>query len=562
VVPFPLYVAAGMAIAAGTMAATWRAGQRLSVAGAVLVGGATGLFLLHGLGYFHPSVPLDDAFITFRYSRHFADGLGPNWNSSGRVEGYTSFSWMALLAGFARIGADPVVTSQVLGALATVATFAIVVGLWRLWAQHDASIANLLVIAAVVLAIALTDGVGYWGFSGMETPLFTALLTGGAFLYLRERRAGGVPWSAACLAATSMTRPEGLIVSVVTGVFVLYDAWDASDRRRALTRAALWGVTFAALFGPYFLWRYSYYGYLFPNTYYAKVGATRTLYDRGLHYLIASGLKYQLLMMCGGVALLAASSARLRRDALYVMASTSAMLVGVVFEGGDYFGHGRFVVPLLPLLYLSGVAGYANVLSSAALDPARMRAAVALVLTLAALSLVAASGAEQNALQRQFERENAVLGSWLNEHAPQDSLIASMAVGELGYYANDRDVLDLLGINDVVIAHSRVPALGAAHPGHERYNIDYVLERARPTIIIASAGSPVPLQRSDVEALGGAWGALIPGFKALLTDPRLWQDYTLRWLLLDGHWATLLVRTDAVHALQGPGLTDAPPSVQ
>ena len=35
------------------------------------------------------------------------------------------------------------------------------------------------------------------------------------------------------------------------------------------TRAA-WLAAFAALFVPYFLWRWHYYGWLFPNTYYVK----------------------------------------------------------------------------------------------------------------------------------------------------------------------------------------------------------------------------------------------------------------------------------------------------
>ena len=41
----------------------------------------------------------DDAFITFRYSKHLAEGLGPVWNpgDSPPVEGYTNFLWMVLM---------------------------------------------------------------------------------------------------------------------------------------------------------------------------------------------------------------------------------------------------------------------------------------------------------------------------------------------------------------------------------------------------------------------------------------------------------------------------------
>ena len=39
----------------------------------------------------------DDAFITFRYSRFLASGLGPYYNVGEHVEGYTNFLWMLLL---------------------------------------------------------------------------------------------------------------------------------------------------------------------------------------------------------------------------------------------------------------------------------------------------------------------------------------------------------------------------------------------------------------------------------------------------------------------------------
>ena len=46
---------------------------------------------------------LDDAYITFRYARHLAEGYGPGaWNHTGEhVEGYSSLLWILLLAGLA-----------------------------------------------------------------------------------------------------------------------------------------------------------------------------------------------------------------------------------------------------------------------------------------------------------------------------------------------------------------------------------------------------------------------------------------------------------------------------
>ena len=191
--PFPLFVLVSSAIAAPTVAATLLLARRPQLAVLAALAGATGLLLFHGPAYF--DYYADDAYITLRYSRHLADGLGPDWNATGHVEGYTSFSWMALLAAMAKLGFDLVFAARLLATLAMVATFGILYRIWRLWAddEPESGIDHPLVLAAALLALALSDAVPFWGFSGMETPLFMALLTTSAYLYLRERRTGASP---------------------------------------------------------------------------------------------------------------------------------------------------------------------------------------------------------------------------------------------------------------------------------------------------------------------------------------------------------------------------------
>src|SRR3990170_4994008 len=131
---FYSFVFAGSAIAVATMAAALLLSRwRWWAIGAALVG-AIGLLALHGLGYVR--LYFDDSYITLRYAQHLADGLGPNWNSEGRVEGYTTFLWMALLTGVGKLGLDLVVASQVLAFLALVATFLFVYRIWQLWSDE------------------------------------------------------------------------------------------------------------------------------------------------------------------------------------------------------------------------------------------------------------------------------------------------------------------------------------------------------------------------------------------------------------------------------------------
>src|SRR5262245_39346019 len=66
----------------------------ISIAPAVFV--VLALFLGHAL-LFWPYVN-DDAYITLRYSRFLASGLGPYFNVGEHVEGYTNFLLMVLMA--------------------------------------------------------------------------------------------------------------------------------------------------------------------------------------------------------------------------------------------------------------------------------------------------------------------------------------------------------------------------------------------------------------------------------------------------------------------------------
>ena len=61
--------------------------------GALIVIG--GIFIRNMLAYDYLS---DDAFITMRYARNFAQGLGLVFNPGERVEGFTSFLWTIILA--------------------------------------------------------------------------------------------------------------------------------------------------------------------------------------------------------------------------------------------------------------------------------------------------------------------------------------------------------------------------------------------------------------------------------------------------------------------------------
>ena len=545
---FPVFVLTSALIAAATAGATAALSRRRGLAVAAALTGSAGLLVFHGPGFFN-LFPVDDAYITFRYSKHLADGLGPDWNSEGHVEGYTSFLWMALLAGMDKAGLDLLDSARVLAWGSLLGTLGVVAAIWRLWAdEHPGSgIDSPAVLAIALLGVSVADGVAFWGFSGMETPLFTLLLTAGAFRYLLERRGGRYPWSAVIFVAAALTRPEGLIAAGVTGAFTVAQLAQPAERRGTLVRAAAWCGLFLTLYGAYFLWRSVYYDALLPNTFYAKVGPTSAVFERGADYVAAALVNYYLLATFAGAAALMMLP-RLRWDAAYVIVLIAALLGAVVLEGGDSFGHGRFIAPLLPLAYLSGVAGFAVLLRRLPVDARQASAGAAVFLTVAGLLLLRGSNNPYVSQERQNSADRQVLGEWLRDNTPPDYTVAAFAVGTVAYYS-DRDVLDLLGLNDATIARTDIDDFGKGIAGHEKYNVDYALDVVRPDIIITGDGEPGPLTQEAYRAQQSGPGGL-PAKAAYVNDPRLWQRYVLRSVQIEGRWFNFLQRADTLPALR------------
>ncbi|MCH8993376.1 MAG: hypothetical protein IH959_00205 [Chloroflexi bacterium] len=151
------------------------------------------------------------------------------------------------------------------------------------------------------------------------------------------------------------------------------------------------------------------------------------------------------------------------------------------------------------------------------------------------------------------EEERRLLGTWLNDVTPPDYVIADFAIGAVSYYASDRDFLDLLGLNDVVIAHTEVPGFGGGIVGHEKYNADYVFDEVEPEIIVVGQVRGRPLSREELQT--AISGSILPrASHALLADQRLWERYEVRALSIGDRWIHFMQRRDTVAQLQGPEL--------
>ncbi|MDB4988193.1 MAG: hypothetical protein JWN04_3371 [Myxococcaceae bacterium] len=274
----------------------------------------------------------EDAYITLRTVDNLVHGFGLRWNIDERVQGYTHPLWMALLSAAYAVTREDYFTTVFVG-VAT--SFAAMLALLKL------SRSGTHALIAVVL-LTLSRSFVQFSTSGLENPLTHLLVA--IFVLLYVVRETELRWLALCAALIALNRSDAVLVAVPA---LLHACW-LSYRAHGLKLAArelLLGVS------PYLAWELFslfYYGFLFPNTAYAKLNTglpSREIVRQGFTYIL-NGLAWDpaVLIVTGLGTTFAFMQKRLREALLAVGALL--YIVYVVRIGGDFM-HGRFLT--LPL---------------------------------------------------------------------------------------------------------------------------------------------------------------------------------------------------------------------
>ena len=454
---------------------------------------ATALFL--DLLYYPDT--LEDAYITFRYSQHLADGYGFGaWNTAGeRVEGYSTFLWMLWLAAAPFLGLEIATLAKWTGIashLGLVALFFALPGARRRdLAPADTPLAHPDAFRMAGLTLALYLPVAWYATSGMETIAFALLVGLCLLLPLVTERAAVLALVAVAL---TLMRPEGVAFAIgCNALHLLLRRADGLSLRPAGVGVAAALAAAIALTA----FRLQVYGDPLPNTFYAKVGGSTDLHVRlGARYLEGWFDHHPawaaLLVWIGAVAVRLA----LRRgftaslSLLFVAAVPLAFSLYILRVGGDNlaaFPYWRHVLHVLPILALALAAG---VISLTLRRRVLCFALFALLLAYADLRALQAHGGTllraTNAALAGFpdlsHREHPGLDLWLARIAERDTVIASAGAGEMPF-AIDAVHIDVLGLNDREIAtHGSFDPAG---PIDSKTDMRRVLAR-QPDIIKAS----------------------------------------------------------------------------
>ena len=430
----------------------------------------------------------DDAFISFRYARQLADGNGLVYNPGERVEGYTNFLWTVLFAAVIRLGGDPVPVSRALG-IALGGALVLVT-----WVAARSLRERPLLRFAAPLLVALTPPLWAESAMGLETVPFALLVLLGCHrLRVELERYARVPTFALLFAAAAMTRPEGtLTFALACGCCVLARFREPRPLMRFLVRGTL---LFALPVGAHVAWRLSYYGYPFPNTYYAKTGGGWEQVLQGAAYL----RRFLADLWWLPLPFLAAALVRVRRtETLILFTLTAVYVLYVTYVGGDFKASYRFFIPVLAPMWIVAVTGVAAVrdgLIARGLAP-RPAAAGAFALALlpaAPMALGFEDTRQYIEKRRQVMADPTIeeVAAWVDAQLPPGEYLAQASAGRFPYLLQGR-VIDMWGLTDEVIARSPNPE--GHNPGHLRSNPAYLLERRPYFFILSPRHGPKPLR--------------------------------------------------------------------
>ncbi len=436
---------------------------------------------------------IDDAFISFRYARNLVAGHGLVFNPGEYVEGYTNFLWTVLIAAGMAVQLEPILFANVGLVLIAFLIAWLTVAIGQLILPPD--YAPFAWLAAAVLVVNSPFLIYTARSSGMETGLYAMLILATLLALLHQR------WLLAgtLTTLTLMTRPDGILLVGVAGLYALWQGWQQHRPTtpplalrlgwwRWLMPALRYTAPLLLLYLPYFLWRWNYYGYPLPNTFYVKVGSSEAQLWRGVEYLRDFALATPLFgfgVLGALVGLWAWRGTEPPRWAQLALLGGLLTLITtyVIAVGGDWMPGFRFFIATLPLLVLFGVWGMVglvrripHLLLPVLLGLAGLGVGQAMLLP-NDTSYVSSPIWVQNYAVRRYRE----VGRWINMHTTPDTWISTAVAGAMPYYA-DRPTIDILGLTDEHIAHLPVADLGRGRPGHEKTDLDYALGR-EPEII-------------------------------------------------------------------------------
>ena len=383
--------------------------------------------------------PLDDAWIHQTYARSLGQQGVMAFSPGQPSTGSTSFGWTILLATGYWLKIPFFLWTYLWGSIFAVGTAFTAA---RLSQHYSDNFINAMIIA---VACILEWHLAWAAVSGMEVGLFT-FLTLLFFLLLDQDSSpfllGGLT------GIIVLVRPEGILLALVYGFKLLLT--HSREIKSVLPHIAAFSLAFLIVISPWIIFNFTYSHRPFPNTITAKFmiygypwspgKSLRYLWDVLIYFLNGPLL---LLVPCAGFAIY--SALRTRNALHFYPLAWFLTLIGLYAVAlPAIYDHGRYLMPLIPLIIIYGVEGLDQLLKRFKLIS--LLRSIIWLSVFSMIFLLWINGASDFAYRIQlFNTVHMKAAQWINKNTPQDAVIATHDIGIIGYYTQ-RQIVDLAGL--------------------------------------------------------------------------------------------------------------------
>jgi hypothetical protein len=195
-------------------------------------------------------IQMDDAYITYRYARNVALGLGFSYNPPQFVLGTTTPLYTLILAMCAWIGLDIPLVSLVLNVLG----LAVVTWVLTIYRTDDRYTPETFLPAALLIILP-----GTYLILGMETALYTAFIYLGIYFLSQKKFTAAIIFAS----LVTLTRYDGIVVAGI----ILVAEWYFT-KSLPLKNC----IIYIGMLIPWILYATLTFGSVLPNTFFAKTG--------------------------------------------------------------------------------------------------------------------------------------------------------------------------------------------------------------------------------------------------------------------------------------------------
>lgn len=302
----------------------------------------------------------DDPYITFRVVDNIVHGYGAVWNFDERVQVYTHPLWMLLHVPIYALSGNMYLSTIALSLICSLAAWLIIL-LARGRNPRGAAVLFIILTLYSPSLIMFTT-------SGLESPLSILLFAIFYRLLMRDSSSSSTIYIFFAIAALCfMNRMDSIVILLPV---LLYLLW---EKRHLIQPVKLLAVTIPAW--GWVLFALLYYGFIFPNTKYAKLNtgiSTHDIWIQGLYYArdlywndIIGALSMSIAVIFLPFYWLYRMHKHHRTAVLQILLCLGIFLqcVYVVSVGGDFMSGRFFILPLFAAIcmihtFMLGVSPY------------------------------------------------------------------------------------------------------------------------------------------------------------------------------------------------------------